>query len=106
MLISLPLENKKKGWTSRYRENPASLNCVGYFGVHLALADSKYFRATGRAYTLGCRPAVLHSDIFSILYFPLGLALHAISLHVLSSLRICIETKPFDTPKSSGIVPC
>ena len=76
---------KTKGWTSSLSEYPAPLISVGYIGVGLALADSEYFRATGRADALGRRLAVLHGDAFGILYFLLGLALHAVCLHQMTS---------------------
>jgi hypothetical protein len=50
--------------------------------MDLALADSEHFRATTRTDALGRRFAVLHGDAFGILYFLLGFALNAISLHV------------------------
>jgi len=73
-------------------------------GVDLGLTDSEYFRATGRADALGRRFAVLHGDAFGILYFPLGMAFHAISLHQISSLFFAFITKdrPFVTAVSSA----
>jgi len=55
---------------------------LGYVGVDLALADSEHFRATGRAYALSCRLAVLHGGAFGVFHFLFGTALHAISLHI------------------------
>ena len=54
---------------------------LGYVGVDLAFAYSKYFRATGRAYALGCRLAVLHGDALWVLHFSLGATLHTVRLH-------------------------
>ena len=70
-------------------------------GVDLGLTDSEYFRATGRADALGRRFAVLHGDAFGILYFPLGMAFHAISLHQMSFAFI-IKNRPFVTAVSSA----
>ena len=58
---------------------------MGYVGVKLRLANSEHLRATGRAYALGCRPAVLHGDAFSVFHFLLGTALNAVSLHIQTS---------------------
>jgi len=76
---------KIKGWTSSVSGYPAPLSSVGYIGVDLGLADSEHFRATGRADALSRRLAVLHGDAFGILYFLLGLALHAVCLHQMTS---------------------
>ena len=57
-----------------------------YVRVYLALADSEHFRATGRAYTLGCWLAVFHGDAFGVFHFLLGTAFHAVCLHLLTSL--------------------
>ena len=78
---------------------------MGYVRVDLALADSKYFRATGRAYALSCRLAVLHSDAFGVFHFLLGTALHAISLHIQASSCFCSHIKPFAPPRSSRLLP-
>jgi len=64
------------------------LNSVGYVAVDLTLADSEHFRATGRAYALGRRLAVLHGDAFGIFHFLLGTALNAISLHIQASSHV------------------
>ena len=58
---------------------------VGYVGVDLTLADSEHFRATGRAYALGCGPAVLHGDVFGTFHFLLNTTFHTISLHISAS---------------------
>ena len=58
----------------------------GYASKDLALADSKHFRATGRAYALGCWLAVFHGDAFSIFHFLFSPAFHAVCLHLLTSL--------------------
>ena len=77
---------KIKGWTSPYWESPAFSNSAGYIGVDLTLADSEHFRATGRAYALGCWLAVFHGDAFGIFHFLFGTAFHAVCLHLLTSL--------------------
>ena len=59
---------------------------LGYVGVDLTLADSEHFRATGRAYALGCWLAVFHGDAFGILHLLFGTALHTVCLHLLTSL--------------------
>ena len=79
---------------------------MGYVGVDLALADSKYFRATGRAYALGCWSAVLHGDALWVLHFPLGAALHAISLHIqASSLVLALTLNYLTRPSQAGSYP-
>ena len=60
LLISLHLENKKRGWTSLYRENPTPSNSNGYVRVDLALTNSEHLGATRWAYALSCRLAILH----------------------------------------------
>ena len=50
--------------------------------VALTLADSEYFRATGRADALSCRSLVLHDDALGVLDLFLGAALHAVRLHL------------------------
>ena len=58
----------------------------------LFLADSEHFGATGWAYTLGSRLAVLHGDGSSVAHFFLGSALHTICLHDSSFLEaICYK---------------
>ena len=77
---------KKKGeagYPNTGKTQPLS-DSAGYVRVYLALADSEHFRATGRAYALSCRLAVLHRDAFGIFHFLLGTALHAICLHLCS----------------------
>ena len=81
---------KIKGWTSPVSGYPAPLSSAGYIGVDLALADSEHFRATTRTDALGRRLAVLHGDAFGTLYFLLGLALYAISLHIKASSLILL----------------
>jgi len=76
---------------------------LGYVGVYLALADSEHFRATGRAYALSCRLAILHGDAFGIFHFLLGTALHAISLHIqASSLVIDLTLNHLLHPGQAG----
>ena len=82
-LILLPSENKKRGWTSQYRDHPDPLNFAGYVRVNLALADSEHLGAAYRACALSCRPAVFHGYILGPLNLPLGLALHTVTLHSL-----------------------
>jgi len=75
---------------------------VGYAREALGLADSEHFRATGWAYALGCRLAVLHGNVFSILHFFLRLAFNAISLHIqASSLTFYSDIKPLAPSRSS-----
>ena len=71
----------------------------------LALADSKYFRATTRTDALGRRLAVLHGDAFGILYFLLGTALNAISLHI-QSLLYCFALTLNHTTRPSQAISC
>jgi len=59
-----------------------------YVRVYLALADSEHFRATGWAYTLSCRLAILHGYRLSILHFLLSAALHTIRLHSVTSFHL------------------
>ena len=95
---------KKKGWTSRYRENPALWNDVSYVRVSLALADSEHFRATGRAYALSCRPPVFHGYTLGVPHFPLSTALNAISLHFGASFCFCSDINPFAPLRSSRLL--
>ena len=78
---------------------------LGYVGVDLALADSEHFRATGWAYALSCRPAVLHGDAFGTFYFLLGTALHAISLHIQTSSPVFALTLNHLTRPGQGSLP-
>ena len=74
-----------------------------YLGVDLALADSEHLRATGRAYALGCRSAILHGDAFGIFHFLLGMTLHAISLHIqASSLVLALTLNHLTRPSQAG----
>ncbi len=77
----------------------------GYIGVELALADSEHFRATGRTDALGRRFPILHGDAFGVFHFLLGMALHAITLHIQASSCFCSDIKPFDPSKSSRLTP-
>ena len=77
----------------------------GYVGVALALADSKHFRATARAYALSSRFAVLHGDTLGVFHFLLGAALHAISLHIQASSRSFAMTLNYLTYTSQVILP-
>ena len=54
---------------------------LGYVGVSLTLANSEHFGSAHRAHTLGCRLTILHGDSFDVSHFPLGTALHTVSLH-------------------------
>jgi hypothetical protein len=82
----------KRGWGhTLYREYPAPLRfLLGYIRMDLGLADSKHFGATYRTCALGRRFAILHGDALSILNLPLGLALHTITLHVITLLTVFV----------------
>ena len=63
---------------------------MGYVRVQLALADSEHFRATGRAYALSRRLAILHCYGLGILHLFLGATLHTICLHIQASSLILL----------------
>ncbi len=62
-------ENKKRGWTSRYRGNPAPSNSNGYVRVDLTLTNSEHLGATRWAYALNNLPL---SDIDLLLIENVG----------------------------------
>ena len=71
---------------SRHRDIQPFQVLLGYVGVDLTLTDSEHFRATGRAYALGCWRAVFHGDALGIFHFLFGTAFHVVCLHLLTSL--------------------
>jgi len=52
----------------------------------LTLPYSEHLGAAYGAGTLSCRFTILHSYASGILHFPLGAALHAVGLHLFTSL--------------------
>jgi hypothetical protein len=52
----------------------------------LGLANSEHLGATYGAYALGGQPPVLHGYVSGVLHFSLGSALHAVCLHLFTSL--------------------
>ncbi len=69
---------------------------VGFKSPGLSLADAEHFGAAYRADTLGSGLPVLHPDVSGVLHLPLGAALHAVGLHLPTSLFDgCQYDKPF-----------
>ena len=64
------------------------LGKIGYVGAYLALADSEHFSATGRAYALSCRLAVLHGYGLSVFHLSFGAAFYTVCLHQTNLLFI------------------
>jgi hypothetical protein len=54
----------------------------------LALPNSEHLGPTYGTYALSGRPAVLHDNVSGVLHFSLGAALHAVCLHLFTSLFV------------------
>jgi len=94
-LISLPSENKKEELYIPVLGKSSPLSSAGYVRVYLALADSEHLGPACGACPLGCRLTIFHCYGLRIFHLLFGTALHAISLHLFTSFRFCIEPKPF-----------
>jgi hypothetical protein len=83
----LHAERQYESWVSCV-EIPSPATILKFAVLLLALAYSEHLGPTYGTHTLSGRPAVLHGYALGIFHFPLGTALHAVCLHLFTSLFI------------------